>query len=181
MLAKVNSLPSSHTQLPILDRNRQPGTHQRRFDVGRHVVRSLDRVNIREVFRNDMVQGGFEIDPHIGIRIFVEGQTGRCVLNEYMQQPDTDRCKLRNRIHYPSGDQMTSPRVGAKGQRAMMPNHRTIIAVLPRTQGRGCRFFSSSFLKKPRIPTLNLSWLLTIGDSFGYFQSDFRHVTFIFP
>jgi hypothetical protein len=62
----------------------------------------------------------------------------------------------------------------------MMPNHATIIAGLPRTQGRGCRFFSSSFLKKPRIPTLNLSWLLTIEDSFGYFQSDFRHVTIIF-
>jgi hypothetical protein len=180
MFAQVDTLPGSQAKSPIPDGDGQTSSHQRRLDMGRHIVRSLDRVNIREVLRNDVVQSGFEIDPHIGIRIFVDGQTGRCVLNEYMQQPDTDTGQFRNRVHHRSGDQMTSTSVGSKGQGAMMPNHECIIAILPGAQGRGGRFFSGSLTRKPRIPTLELCWLLTIGDSFGYFQSDFRHVTIIF-
>jgi hypothetical protein len=181
MFAQVDTLPGSQAKGPIPDGDGQTRSHQRRLDMGRHVVRSLDRVNIREVFRNDVVQSGFEIDPHIGIRIFVEGQTGRSVLNEDMQQPDTDTGQFRDRVHHRSSDQMTSTSVGSEGQGAMMPNHKAIIAILPGAQGRGCRFFSGSLTRKPRIPTLDLSWLLTIEDSFGYFQSDFRHVTIIFP
>lgn len=114
VFAQVDSLPSPQAQGPILDRDRQPGPHQRCLDMGRHIIRTLDRVNIREVFRDDVVQRGFEIDTYVGISVLIDCQAGRCVLNKDVQQPDPDRGQLGNRLQHGPSDQMTSPGVGAE-------------------------------------------------------------------
>lgn len=87
MLAQVNPLPCSHGQFAVRNGNTEGRAKERGFYVGRHVIRSFDRVHKRQSALGDQhIKSGFHITPHVRVGIFVYRQTGRCVLDKEVHQ-----------------------------------------------------------------------------------------------
>lgn len=106
MLAQVNALPSSQGETPRRDGNLQTAADQSRLHVGRHVVRSLHRVNVVQRLGSDVIESPLHVDPNIGICIFIDAETRGSVLQETMQSPDLDFLNLGQAIQDFFSDQV---------------------------------------------------------------------------
>src|SRR4051812_29478663 len=127
MLAQEDALPGAKEQSPIADRNRHRRSHQRRLDVGGHVVGPFDGVHVRKILRRELVERALQIDPHIVVRIFVDRDRGRRVLNECLQYSHANLRELGQRLDDFARDKMTA--AGATRQRnfPLKPDHRCIL------------------------------------------------------
>lgn len=108
MLAEVDSLPSSQGEPASGDGDLQTAADQGRLHVCRHVIRPFDRVNVVQGFGGDMIQGQLHVDSDIRIRVFIDAQTGRRVLQETMQRPDLDFPQLWQRLQDFFRDEMAA-------------------------------------------------------------------------
>lgn len=106
MFAQVNALPSPQCKTPRRDGNLQAASDQARFDVGRHIVGPFDGVDVIQRFGSDMIESQLHIDTNVGIRVFVDAETGRRVLQEAMQRSDLDFSDLGQALQDIFGDQM---------------------------------------------------------------------------
>lgn len=69
--------------------------------MGRHVVRAFAGMNEVRILRAQLVRSGLKIYSHIGVCVFIDGQTGGCVLNKHVQNSNpniTQFGKLRQNI-----------------------------------------------------------------------------------
>lgn len=85
MFAQVDSLPCSEAERTFGDWNRQRTAQQRGLNVSWHVIQALDRMNVIQVVRDDMVERQLHIRPNVRVCIFVNAQTGGRVLDENVQ------------------------------------------------------------------------------------------------
>lgn len=81
--------------------------------MGRHVIVSLIIVDkLRIAFWNQVVDKGLEVFSHRRICIFIDGQSGRGMLDKYMKDTRLDLSHFRKMPFYQMGYQMKSPRKG---------------------------------------------------------------------
>ncbi len=96
MLPYVNALPRPEHQVAGIDRNRQRRGSQHCLDVRRHIVRTLSRVRIKRIILRDKpVQPLLKIALRGGVRIFLNRQRRRRVLNKDRTKP-LNRTRLRH-------------------------------------------------------------------------------------
>lgn len=84
---QIDSLPGPKVQAPVCygDGHRLSG--KGRFNVCRHIVGPFKCMDIMPgAFGNELVENCFKVNAHRGIGVFVDRQSGRCVLNKKMQQ-----------------------------------------------------------------------------------------------
>ena len=85
---QVNSLPGTQHQMVITNGNANGTPYQRRLYMGWHIVWPfIGMTIIGLVFRDKMIEGGLEIETNRGVSIFIEGKSGRSMLNKYVQYP----------------------------------------------------------------------------------------------
>jgi hypothetical protein len=108
VLAQVDPLPCTKQQSTVADRRRDGRSHQRRLNVRRHIVGSFNRMNVWKILRRQFVERALQIGPHIVIRVFVDRDRGRGVLNENMQHSHANLLQLRQRLYDFPRDQMTA-------------------------------------------------------------------------
>lgn len=85
--AEVDALPCTQTEAAPCDGDREEGSRERRFGVGRHVVVPFERVDvIGFAFGDESVEYGFQIGADVRIGVLVEAQCGRGVSDEQVQQ-----------------------------------------------------------------------------------------------
>ena len=82
VFTQVNSLPGSEGESAGRYGEAETAAHQRRFDVGGHVIGALERVHEWEVFGANVIQSRFEVCPYIRIGIFIQGKRCGCVENK---------------------------------------------------------------------------------------------------
>ena len=82
--------------------------------MGGHVVVALVGVDVVGfAFADEAVEDRFQIGAHVGIGVLVEGQTGRGVLDEEVQQ---SRGGQRRKVRFDLvGDRVEAPAAGAEG------------------------------------------------------------------
>ena len=79
---KEDALPGPQGQTAVNQGDRNAHGGQGRLDMGGHVVRPLGGVGIEAVvFRDQTVKPVFQVVPDRGIAVFLNQQTGGCVLN----------------------------------------------------------------------------------------------------
>lgn len=123
VLTQIDPLPGAKGQLAITDGYRERRTQETGLHMGRHVICTLERMDeVRGAIRYQMVQVDLKVAPNIRIRIFIEGEGCRSMLNEHMQEPDPDQGKLRNRRYHFSCDQMESPAFRRELKRLLYPH-----------------------------------------------------------
>lgn len=82
MLPKINALPSSQRKPSLFDGNRRVDASKRRPNMSRHIVRSLASVHEQSIsIRTKPGKKSLQIVPHFRIRIFLNEQRRRGVLN----------------------------------------------------------------------------------------------------
>ncbi len=86
MLAEIDALPGPQSERAAVHRDREARTQQRGLHMRRHVVRAFARVPIREILRRDRRERRLQVDRHIGVRVLVDRERRRRVLNENLQQ-----------------------------------------------------------------------------------------------
>ena len=86
VFTEINSLPGTQLRNSIFDGNTNRGAQNTAFDVRGHIVWSFKGVGVVViVFRNQLVKMGFKIYPNARVRIFIDGQAGRSVLDKNMK------------------------------------------------------------------------------------------------
>lgn len=111
MLAQINALPCPQIQTAIRDGDCHATPQKRRLDVRWHVVGPLLGVNVVQIFRCNMVQCHLQINPHIWIRIFIDGQTRGGVQQETVHQTAREFSDFGKGFDDIVGDEMaTSPK-----------------------------------------------------------------------
>lgn len=118
MLIEVDALPCAQRQPPVGDWHGQAWAHQRRLDVGRHVVRALVIVAVLHnvSVRGELVKGVVQVQRDIRRRILIDRQRRRGVLNEEI---------AKSRLHglqggldlleQAPGDDVAAARIGRQG------------------------------------------------------------------
>jgi hypothetical protein len=80
--------------------------------VRRHVVGTFDRVHEGLILGHDPIEGCLHIDPNIRIRVLVDRQARRSVLEKHVQPADLDVLDFRDRVENLACDQVKPPAVG---------------------------------------------------------------------
>ena len=88
-----------------------------------HVVPPFDGMTVRKVFWCKMIEYPIEVISHIGIGSFIDRQRRLCVLNEYMEQPHSNRPEFRHRFDNMSRDGMKAFTKPWKMQLSLNPQH----------------------------------------------------------
>ena len=87
MLKNKYPLPGSQAQRKILYRNRQRAFRQHGLDMSRHVIRAFQGMGIQWIiFRYQPVQPVFQVASGSGVRIFLNQQARRSVLQKQCAQ-----------------------------------------------------------------------------------------------
>ena len=146
--AQVDPLPRAQVDAPAADGKRESRPHERRFRMGGHVVVALVGVDVVGfAFADEAVEDRFQIGAHVGIGVLVEGQTGRGVLDEEVQQSrGGQRRKVRLDL---VGDRVEAPAAGAEGE-FDLAYHRCRMFLRCMISGAKIRFFPES--PSPRLP-----------------------------
>lgn len=91
--------------------------------MGRHIVVALQYMAVmRRPFRRQYAKMSLEIAAHFRIRIFVDRQRCRSVLQEQMQQAHPAAGQLRQRAQHFVGNEMKAPAAGPQPDVALMPH-----------------------------------------------------------
>ena len=123
VLAQVDPLPGPEREPAPRHRQRQRRPEQRGLDVRRHVVGALQRVGpVRSVLRNRGVEVGLEVAAHVRRGVLVQGQRGRGVLDQQVQQPDRDVAQLGQGVDDVPRDEVKPPRAGTEVDLALDPH-----------------------------------------------------------
>lgn len=86
-LTKVDALPCAEIQSAVGDGNGERNSGQSRFSVCRHVVETFQRVFVKRLsFRHDVVEDSVKVGAHVGVGVFVDGQSATGVLYKQMEQ-----------------------------------------------------------------------------------------------
>lgn len=86
-LAQKHPLPRTQIQTAAGDRNGQGDSGDGRFDVGRHVIISLHHMGIMGLaLRNQMIEAASQILTNGRIRIFIDDEPGRGMVQKQMHQ-----------------------------------------------------------------------------------------------
>src|SRR5690606_16557263 len=84
---QVDALPGAQCQSAVGHRDGQGAADQHALDVGRHVVRALGEVFVvGGVLRHHYVEVAFQVAPHVGVGVLVDGQGGGGVLDKQVEQ-----------------------------------------------------------------------------------------------
>jgi hypothetical protein len=129
MLVQINPLPRSQSETPLADRNIETGAHETRLDVPRHVIVAFCGVSKGAIAIplgwHELVQGDFEIATNVRIRVFVNGQTSRCVLNEQVAHSNLNFGYIgTDRFKNLTGYQVTTTRGSGDGNLVLEPDGR---------------------------------------------------------
>ena len=83
MFEKEDALPCAEHKIAIMNRNDLTGAGEGHAQVARTIVRALIGVDeVREVFRNEVIEEGMEIGARFGIGILHDHKAGTGVLNK---------------------------------------------------------------------------------------------------
>lgn len=105
VFAEVNALPGAHVEPPPGDGNGHAAAQHRSLQVGRHVVGPFVVVAVvRGVFGHHAVEVALKVLPHGGVGVLVDGQRGRSVLDEHVQQAHFDLSQFREFAFHHLGD-----------------------------------------------------------------------------
>ena len=85
VFAQIDPLPRSQQQATVANWYRQGTSQHRSLDMGRHIVGTLQGVNVGKAFGNDLVDRHLQVYGHVRVRVLVNRQRGGSVLNEDMQ------------------------------------------------------------------------------------------------
>jgi len=91
--------------------------------MGGHVVGAFASVAMREIFGSDRGERGLEIERHIRVGVFVDRQRGRGMLQEQMQQADTQVGEFGQGVDDLAGDEMKTAWAGSELECALVPRH----------------------------------------------------------
>lgn len=95
MLAEIDSLPGSEAKPPLPDGQGEGASDQDRFDVRGHIVWPLKGVLvIGSAFRDHLLEMAFQVSAYVGIRVLIDRQGGRGMLQKEMEEPDLDLTDL---------------------------------------------------------------------------------------
>lgn len=94
VLAEVDPLPGSEEEPASADGDGERRADQRRFDVGGHVVRAFEGVDIGPGLWGDFVDRHFEVAADVGIGVLIDREGGGGVLNEDMEEAGLDLGEL---------------------------------------------------------------------------------------
>jgi len=123
MLAKIDPLPGPQCKSPVGHRQGQTDTQQTAFEVSRQVIRPfVDVLIVRLVFRHGAVEKGFEVAAYRWIGVFVQGQTGRGVLQQQVQQTHFYLTQLGQCLLDVIGDQVKASRAGPELYSGLVPH-----------------------------------------------------------
>ena len=107
VLAEVDALPGAEGGAAAGQRQGQRGAEQGRLDVGGHVVVPLQGVGpVRSPFRHRLVEPGLEVVAHFRRGVLAQGERGRGVLDQQVEDADRDLPQLRQRLEHLGGDQV---------------------------------------------------------------------------
>ena len=87
MLPQVQRLPGTEAEIAVENGERLGGPRDRTAHMGWHVVRALVRVLPREALGRESVCEPLQITPHGGIRVLLNDQARRRMLNEDDAEP----------------------------------------------------------------------------------------------
>jgi hypothetical protein len=129
MLVQIDPLPCAQSEAPLPDRNIETRTHETRLDVPGHVIVTFGSVSKGTVAiplgRYQLVQGSFHIATHVRIGVFVDGQTGRRVLNEQVAHAHLNFGNVgTDGFQNITGHQVTTARGGGEGNLVLEPDRR---------------------------------------------------------
>lgn len=120
---QIDPLPGAEGQLAITDGYGDSRTQETGLHMGRHVIRTFKRMDeVRGAIGYQMIQVDLKVASNVRVRIFIEGEGRRSMLNEHMQEPDADQGKLRNRRYHLSCDQVESPAFRRELKRLLDPH-----------------------------------------------------------
>jgi hypothetical protein len=115
MLAQIDSLPGAQHQLTVMYRHSHLTTDQGAFYMSRHVVCPFVHVFvIRSILGSQHVEVGFHIPTYTAVRILIDTQGGRGVLQEEMRQANMDLPQFRQLSEYFTGYQVKTPGLGTQ-------------------------------------------------------------------
>lgn len=73
---EVDALPGSQDELAFDKRDRKLDLGERRFEVGRHVVRTFRVMPVRTGLRREAIEIGLEVRAHGGVGVFLDEKRG---------------------------------------------------------------------------------------------------------
>ena len=110
--------------------------------MGGHVVGTFDRVDKGLVFGDQTIQSRFHIGTDIRVRIFIDRQARRGVLQENLQDPDSNVLEFGHCRDDLAGNQMKAASVRTDPDRFLGPNHSELFSLCIRQKASafGWRF-----------------------------------------
>lgn len=94
MFIQIHTLPRTQRQLSLLNRNVQRHAHQTTLYMSRHVIIAFHRVTKRPIAiprgGDNFVERRLHIGADVGIRIFIDGQRCRSVLDKQIAEAYLD-------------------------------------------------------------------------------------------
>src|SRR5579863_3162520 len=76
MLSDINTLPGAEVERSASDRNVQRNAVDHGFDMGGHIVWTLDLVDPSGIGRRHAVECGEQIAPNVGVGVFLDDERG---------------------------------------------------------------------------------------------------------
>ena len=99
VFTQIDPLPRAQEQSAVANGHRHGASEHGSLDMGRHIVGTLQCVNVGKAFGNDLVHRHLQVDGNVRVRVLVYGQRGGCVLNEHMEQAKLDFPQFRQCIN----------------------------------------------------------------------------------
>lgn len=107
VLTEVNALPRTERKFSVSNRYRHGASQNRRFQMGRHIVRPfVVMLIVGIIFRDVFIEIHFKILPDRRIGIFIDRERGRCVLDEHLTNAGADFAYFRKRVNDLARDQV---------------------------------------------------------------------------
>src|SRR4051794_38260418 len=96
VLAQVDALPGPQGEATVADREGERWPEEGGLDVRGHVVGALERVGEGgRAVGDGLAEPGLEVAADVRRGVLVQGQRGRGVADEDVQEPDRDLAELR--------------------------------------------------------------------------------------
>ena len=91
--------------------------------MARHIVGTLQGVNIGKAFGNDLVDRHLQVDGNVRISVLVNRQRGGSVLNEDMEQANLGFPQVWQRVNDLRCDEVETTPPGSQPQVSLEPGH----------------------------------------------------------
>ena len=113
VFAEVDSLPDAEIEVAVGDGDGDAHAAEDGLGMGGHIVGAFEGVLVAGlVFGDEAIEDGFHIDAHIGVAVFVDGESATGVFGEEVE--DASLGQSGQLAEYFSCDQMEASRLGAE-------------------------------------------------------------------